>query len=379
MAARRDPTWLGIVSCMANPEHLAILKRGVGVWNQWRKENPNVTPDLSEADLRKSGIRGRTFGGQDLRGELAAITAAGGGAVAELVVYGRYLSGVNFRKSDLSSAILCDAELSDADLSGADLQHADLRKAHLVRTLLNGTDLRAAKLKNASFSGTIFGHTNLRGAKGLENCRHSTSSIIDHQTIVMSWPVPVSFLRGCGLQENYIEYLPSLLHDQRQFYSCFISYSHADKPFARRLHDTLQGRGIRCWLDEKQLLPGDDIYEQVDRGIRLWDKVLLCCSEHSLKPASWVDKEIITALEKEDQLTRKRGEKIRALIPLNIDGYLFNDAWKSGYRAEIRRRMAADFTGWERDNATFEEQVEHVIRALRADDGGRESPPEPRL
>src|SRR3974377_1779727 len=44
----------------------------------------------------------------------------------------------------------------------------------------------------------------------------------------------------------------------------------------RRLHNALQGRGVRCWLDEKQLLPGDDIYEQVDRGVRLWEKVLLC-------------------------------------------------------------------------------------------------------
>ncbi len=44
-----------------------------------------------------------------------------------------------------------------------------------------------------------------------------------------------------------------------EFYSCFVSYSHADKSFARRLYDTLQGRGIRCWLDEHELLPGDDI------------------------------------------------------------------------------------------------------------------------
>ncbi len=47
------------------------------------------------------------------------------------------------------------------------------------------------------------------------------------------------------------------------------------------LHDALQGRGVRCWRDEKQMLPGDDIYEQLDRGIRLWDKVLRCCSRHS--------------------------------------------------------------------------------------------------
>jgi hypothetical protein len=76
-----------------------------------------------------------------------------------------------------------------------------------------------------------------------------------------------------------------LLNQPIQFYSVFISYSHEDKSFARRLYNELQGHGIRCWLDEHQLLPGDDIYEQVDHGIRLWDKILLCCSKHSL--TSW--------------------------------------------------------------------------------------------
>ena len=42
----------------------------------------------------------------------------------------------------------------------------------------------------------------------------------------------------------------------------FYSYSHADKSFARRLHDGLQGRGIRCWLDEHQMVPGQDIYAE---------------------------------------------------------------------------------------------------------------------
>jgi TIR domain len=69
--------------------------------------------------------------------------------------------------------------------------------------------------------------------------------------------------------------MKSLVGRPFEFYSCFISYSHADQSFARRLHDQLQGRGIRCWLDEHQLLPGDDIYEQIDRGIRFWHKVLL--------------------------------------------------------------------------------------------------------
>jgi uncharacterized protein YjbI with pentapeptide repeats len=36
---------------MANPEHVAILKQGVEVWNRWRRENPEIRPDFVEADL----------------------------------------------------------------------------------------------------------------------------------------------------------------------------------------------------------------------------------------------------------------------------------------------------------------------------------------
>jgi uncharacterized protein YjbI with pentapeptide repeats len=36
---------------MANKEHLARLKQGVEVWNQWRRENPKTRPDLSQANL----------------------------------------------------------------------------------------------------------------------------------------------------------------------------------------------------------------------------------------------------------------------------------------------------------------------------------------
>lgn len=162
-----------------------------------------------------------------------------------------------------------------------------------------------------------------------------------------------------------------------QFYSCFISYSHENKPFARRLHDALQGRGIRCWLDEHQLLPGDKIYTEVDRGIRLWDKVLLCCSKESLA-SWWVENEIQIAFDKEQQLRKQRGQDVLALIPLNLDGYLF-DGWESGMATQIRARLAADFTGWETDNGKFESEFEKLVKALRADAGGRESPPQSRL
>jgi hypothetical protein len=188
--------------------------------------------------------------------------------------------------------------------------------------------------------------------------------------------LPLVFLRGVGLPEKLIEYLPALLGQAIDFYSCFISYNHSDKSFARRLHDQLQGRGIRCWLDEHQLLPGDDIHDAIDRGIRLWDKVLLCASQTSLT-SWWVDGEINRAFQKEAQLMKERGKKVLALVPLDLDGHL--STWESGKASEVRSRLTANFTGWETDNTIFETQFERLVRALRADDGGREAPPPPRL
>lgn len=191
--------------------------------------------------------------------------------------------------------------------------------------------------------------------------------------------IPKVFLRGVGLPDEWIDYIPSLVGEAIEFFSCFISYSSLDKTFAIRLHDALQSKGVRCWLDEKQLLPGDDISRQLERGIRLWDKFLLCASKNSLT-SPWVEEEIETTLEKERTLRSERGEKVFKLIPLNLDGFLFSDEWVFGTHArEIRSRIAADFRGWESKGFNFDEQVGRVIKALRADERAREPPPKSRL
>lgn len=141
------------------------------------------------------------------------------------------------------------------------------------------------------------------------------------------------------------------------FNSCFISYSHADQGFARRLYSSLQARGILCWLDEHELKPGDRILNVINDAIRVHDKILLCCSETSLK-SWWVNDEIRKAQERE----RRDGRDI--IIPLMLDGYLLNE-WENGLAADLRSRLAADFRGWENDSAMFECEFERVIEALR--------------
>lgn len=174
---------------MANPEHLAKLKRGVRLWNKWRKQNPEVEPDLCEAELsnrklvavdlqganlRGAWLRDATLEYADLRGADLDRARLNRAALGEAEVQAANLSGAELSETDFGSADLTGAVLSGADLRGAnlfdailekaDLTKADLREADLFFARLTESNLREANLSSANILGAELDHTDLRGA-----------------------------------------------------------------------------------------------------------------------------------------------------------------------------------------------------------------------
>jgi len=118
---------------------------------------------------------------------------------------------------------------------------------------------------------------------------------------------------------------------------------------------------VRCWLDEKDATLGEPITRGIEKGLRLTNKFLLCCSEESLN-SRWVNFEIDLALQRE--LQQDDQGDIWNIIPLDLDGHLFSDKY-SGQGLRISNRLAGDFTGWKTDSDKFDEQIARMIKVIR--------------
>ncbi len=348
---------------MANPEHIAKLKEGVKAWNTWREENPDIRPDFYEANLTGMDLSNFHFSGADF-------------TVANLTETN--LSEANLCNANLNGATLKGVKLRAVDLSGAKLTGVNLSDGNLIGTNLTGTNFTGASLNKvdmtlAALFFTTFANTFLGQVKGLEHVRHVGPSTIDHRTILRSGKLPEVFLRGCGLPEPYIENLPALIGavDPIQFYSCFISYSHKDEDFAKRLYADLQAKGVRCWFAPHNLKTGDKVRPTIDEAIRIYDKLLLILSEESVH-SDWVEDEVESAIEQEAARKKRDGVDETVLFPIRLDDTVMK--LDSGWPAAIKRkRHIGDFTQW-KDHDSYTKAFERLLEDLKASgEGGRAS------
>jgi hypothetical protein len=344
---------------MANPEHLAILKKGIETWDRWRTKHPRVMPDLSRADLSMASLIEANLGlaqlfNADLRGGNLSAANLSRADLSRADLHGADLTGANLRGTVLFKACLGGAELLGADLSEAKLEQTDLTDANL-----DGVDFTGA-----SVWFTTFTNVNLSRVKGLETVKHSGPSSIGIDTIYKSkGKIPHVFLRGAGVPENFIEYMASLVGTGIDFYSLFISYSTHDQEFAERLHNDLQAKGVRCWFAPHKLQGGKKVYRQIDEAIRVYDKLLLILSPASMA-SEWVRTEIAIARKREVE------QKREVLFPIGLCPfetirkweYFDSDIGKDSAR-EIREFHIPDFSNWT-DPAAYRKAFDRLLDDL---------------
>ncbi len=404
---------------MANKKHLTLLNLGAKAWNWWRRIKTSILPDLSGADLRRANLRGANLIGVNLSGanldeanlsranltdanvregyvflpNLSEATLSWTNLIEanlrEVDLFWANLSGAklnranlsmadlrwaNLRGADLTQADLRFAKLIGANLSGANLSRANFRWAHLCganlsradlsradlsRANLIGADLRGAVLSAADLFFTVFTATDLSVANGLETVQHYGPSTIGLDTILKSkGKIPGVFLLGAGVPDIFIKYMASLTGQAFEFYSCFISYSNKDQEFAERLFVDLQSKGVRCWFAPENLKIDDKFPTTIGETVRVYDKLLLVLSEHSVH-SSWVEKEVEMAMEKETEQERP------VLFPIRLDDAVMN--LKTGWPADIRRtRHIGDFRDWKTHDA-YQQALDRLLRDLKAE------------
>jgi hypothetical protein len=102
---------------------------------------------------------------------------------------------------------------------------------------------------------------------------------------------------------------------------------------------------------------GETVWGEIDRSIKVYDKLIVICSKHSLTSGP-VLREMERALNREDQ----EGKDI--LFPLRIDGYLF-DEWEHPRKADVMSKVVGDFTKWT-DHDHYQQSFERLLRDLKA-------------
>lgn len=333
---------------MANPEHLKILQRGVKTWNSWRKENPSVIPNLSNAQLSYLNYSNINLSQAHL---------------LDASIYDANLSRASLTFANLSFTDINTTNFHGADLRGANLTNSNVRYANLVKADLRNAVLAGADLSGSDFTHAIMGGTNLGGGfldrcVGLSKINHTGPSSLGIDVIYYSkGSLPEEFLRGCGVPENFITYARSLTTKPIEFYSCFISYSSKDQGFAQRLYVALQNKGVRCWLASEDLKIGAKTRIAIDESIRVHDKLLLVLSKHSVA-SEWVEQEVETAL------ARERIEKCIVLFPIRLDDAVMRIG--TGWPALVKNtRNIGDFSKW-KNRESYQKAFDRLIRDLKA-------------
>jgi len=344
---------------MANPKHVAIVRKGAAAIEKWRRNNRNgilnlIGADLHECQLSRANLAGANF----LYASLALAD----------------LSGSNLAGAQLLGATLTAANLSDANLSRANLEYANLRFVELSHANLSESKLTSAvfflldtsrgtvSFKHAVMKSTAIISCDMNDFEGLETIKHKGPSHIDTDTLIISYVVAgmrftkeiESFFLNAGVPKNLLDSLPEIIADI-EYCNSFVCYGEPDKIFAERIVRDLKAKGAQCWIYPLDSTIGKRTWPEIDQKRGEAERVIVLCSAASL---------IREGVQKE--IDKQINEDPEKMIPISLDNVWRQEGFtvKRGNR-DLKQSLLdhnyADFC----DLSKYDASLDRLLKGLK--------------
>jgi TIR domain len=123
----------------------------------------------------------------------------------------------------------------------------------------------------------------------------------------------------------------------------FLAHASEDKALVRDLHSRLLLHGFKPWLDEVDILPGEEWRIEIPEAIRKSDIFIACLSQQSVQKKGYVQREFRLALE----TCAERTSGVIFLIPLKFNDCEIPDLELSTLSIKLSNFQSVDF--WKDD------------------------------
>jgi ATP-dependent Clp protease ATP-binding subunit ClpC len=164
---------------------------------------------------------------------------------------------------------------------------------------------------------------NLRDLRTKYNLDEFSSGVVSHgdiEDVVSRWTgIPVASIRQehSITDKNSAQKLQVTAQEatKESALKSFLCHSSKDKPAVRELYTRLRDSHVDPWLDERNLLPGQDWDFEIEKAVRACQVVIVCLSADSVNKAGYLQKEIRAVLDVADE----QPEGAIYVIPLKLE------------------------------------------------------------
>jgi hypothetical protein len=111
----------------------------------------------------------------------------------------------------------------------------------------------------------------------------------------------------------------------------FLCHSSRDKQQVRTLYQRLKTEGFKPWLDEENLLPGQDWEREIRKEVSACHVVVVCLSKMSVDKQGYVHREIRLALDEADE----KPDGTIFVIPVRLEEVEVPDRLKQWHWADL--------------------------------------------